>query len=192
VTAVGSGRTWQEDPDGNKLTAGGRTSRVWVRDVDEHSIRAMIKQPPERMPQEIYAIGMERVAFTLGAALQLPIPKVWLEDWEGAPCAVIEHILNTRTWQMAGGAPMLMSNVVNDDTWALSVLFDIWMANGDRVPRNILVEPLPEGTRAAVATESRTWLIDHGHCALWFPSKFKVGGRGADDPARHDLRVAAG
>jgi hypothetical protein len=169
-----SGYQWQDDPDGNVMAAPGRTRRVWVRDINAQSVKALIKRPPPGFPQEIYSLGMERVAYCLGFELGLPIPTVWLEEWQGHRCAVVRRIPNTRTLQMAAAAPMLMSNVENRDTWPLGVAFDLWMANNDRVPRNMLVEPLPEGARAAVATSCRTYLFDHGVTGLWFPSKFKA------------------
>lgn len=117
-------------------------------------------------------MGIERVAFALGFELGLPIPETYLERVNGHDGSLQLRIPDVRPWTMVDATPMLMHKVVNEDILPLGVVFDIWMANPDRVPRNLVQQPLPEGVRTAIASSSKTWLVDHGLCGLWFPSKF--------------------
>jgi hypothetical protein len=115
---------------------------------------------------------MEWVAWKLGTVLGVPIPKVWLEDFEDQPAAIMERITNHRDWRTGDAAPMLKSKIGNEECWPISVAFDIWIANNDRLPRHVLLQPDPPEDRVAVARECRVWFIDHGVSGLWFPSKF--------------------
>jgi hypothetical protein len=171
---VQSGYTWELDPDPNVL-ATGRTDQIWIRS-DDLAVQALAKQRAAGSPQrEVYSLGMEWVGYKLGTQLGLPIPEVWLETFNGEPAAISRRVPNVKMWHhAAAAAPMLMANITNADLLPLAVAFDIFIANVDRVPRNVLIEPLPEGRRAAVAASSRFWLIDYGLAGLWFPSKFDL------------------
>jgi hypothetical protein len=51
-----------------------------IRDAADAACTALFKWPPDDAPEgELYAIGMERVAATLGAYLDLPVCDVYLE-----------------------------------------------------------------------------------------------------------------
>jgi hypothetical protein len=129
---------------------------------------------------------MEWVAWKLGTDLGVPIPRVWLEDFNGQPAAVIERIENQRDWRTGDAAPMLKSKIGNEDCWPISVAFDVWIANSDREPRHILLQPDPPNDRIAVARGCRVWFIDHGVSGLWFPSKFDPA-LGLDDTEKVEV-----
>ena len=125
----------------------------------------------------MYSIGLERLAYVLGDGLGLPIPTTYLEECEGQRgCAQL--LVPAPAWKhvVAGIPTMWNGEFLNRDVWPLGVVFDIWLANPDRHDRNILVQPDPPETRPAIATRSRTWLIDHGNACLWPPGKFGTYG----------------
>ncbi len=120
----------------------------------------------------MYALGMERVAYRLGTTIGLRVPVVWLERINGQPGALVERVIEGRDIEMASSCVMLMSDVTDAETWPLAVTFDIWLANVDRQPRNVVVEPLPIGRPAKHAVQCRTWWVDHGFTGLMPPPKF--------------------
>jgi hypothetical protein len=136
----------------------------FMRAVGSPSTRAVVKSTA--VPKRIYAIGMERVAYRLAAGLGLPVPATHLETVEGLLCSVQIRVLG-RSWQTVQGVPLMRDNVANRNLWPLAAVFDVWMANTDRNPGNLLFEPDPPGAKPALATGSWSWLIDHGQCGLW-------------------------
>lgn len=120
-------------------------------------------------------MGMERVASVLGRSLGLSIPEVWLDDVGGSPAAVVERIQDTLTWSMSYRGTDVAARLTNRSWWPTGVVFDVWIANVDRVERNMLLQPLPEGTQFAIAQAYELWLIDHGMSGLYWASKFDAG-----------------
>lgn len=135
----------------------------------------MAKFPPQGEPREIYTMGMERVASELGRALGLLIPEVWLDEVEGRPAAVVDRIPETLTWARAYRGTDVATRLANRSWWPVGVVFDVWIANVDRVERNLLLQPLPEGIQFAAAQSFELWLIDHGMSGLYWSSKFDAG-----------------
>lgn len=172
MTDLISGLDWVEDPDGNANSHDGRTIRKDLRDRSDHAIRAIAKRPNDQSAHEIYSIGMERVAYTLARALDLPVMETFLEEYQGQPHSIQLRIPNSRSWIQAGSAPMMTTDIQNLAVYAKAALFDIWMANTDRRDVNLLFEPMPPGTTPGKATSCRLWLIDHGQCGLWPADKF--------------------
>lgn len=120
----------------------------------------------------IYGLGMERVASELGALIDIPIPGVWLEDVEGKPAAVVQRVPRALAWSLAN--PDVRPKIENREVWPRSLVFDVWIANYDRVARNLLIEPVPPGTEFAAADRFRLWLIDHGLAGLLWTTKFDL------------------
>lgn len=176
VEPIDSGRQWEADPRPNVVSEG-RSVRTWVRDPSDASVRALFKRPNpgSAEPGEIYSMGMERVAYVLGAKLGLPLPRVCLEEYEGHPGSLQWRIHNSRNWQHAPACPMLMTEIINERQLSLAFMFDVWMANTDRFDRNLLAQSDPSDKAPKYATKCKFWLIDHGCTALWFPSKFDRG-----------------
>jgi hypothetical protein len=171
-----SGVEWVEDPQGNANSHDGRTIRRDMRSKRDQSRLALVKRPkPEYVDSEMYAIGMERVAYTLGSTLDLPIPETWLDNVEGHPSSVQRRIPDARSWRMMEGGVPQLRNIRNTEVYPLGALFDVWMANTDRRDVNLLLEALPPGTPPGRARESQVWLIDHGCCGLWPANKFDLG-----------------
>ncbi len=72
---LSSGRSWEEDPGGNRSHShGGRTDHRWLRDRDDHAYRMIAKNAKD--PVENYSIGMGRVAYVLSEPLELPVPSM--------------------------------------------------------------------------------------------------------------------
>lgn len=78
---------------------------------------------------------------------------------------------------------MMLSKVLNGDSWGLAVAFDLVLANRDRKPDNLLVVPDPADVMPARATSCTAWLIDFGFSGLWPPNKFdeKLVGKACND-----------
>ena len=170
VAKLTSGEEWEDDPQNNVHTPDGRSELLHVRAKANPQRRALAKRPAAAYATEIYGNGMERVAYTLGSALGLPIPGTYLEEVLGHPSTVQDRVPNARTHHQVGTAPMMASNVTNlQSIGGLAVLFDIWMANTDRHANNLLYEPMPDGAKPGKAIGSKLWLIDHGQCGL-FPA----------------------
>lgn len=173
--ALSSSYTWTPDPVGNNLAAAGRTDFQWVRAQEDPAVAAVAKFPPPGGPREIYTMGMERVASELGRALGLSIPEVWLDDVAGRPAAVVDRIPETLTWARSYRGVDVATRLGNRSWWPAGVVFDVWIANVDRVERNLLLQPLPEGIQFAAAQSFELWLIDHGMSGLYWSSKFDAG-----------------
>jgi hypothetical protein len=120
-------------------------------------------------------MGMERIAYSLGEALGIPMPRVCLEEFQGHPGSLQWRIDNARSWMQAPGCPMLMNEISNEDQLPLCFMFDLWIANIDRVDRNLLAQADPPSKLPKFATKCRMWLVDHGCTGLWFPAKFDAG-----------------
>lgn len=137
-------------------------------------MRVLFKRPDPAGAEagEIYSMGMERVAYALGEELGLPLPVVHLEEYEGHWGSLQRFVPNSRSWMQAPGCPMLMNQMVNEDQLPECFVFDAWLANTDRVSRNILAQADPPTKPPKSAQRCRTWLIDNGCTGLWFPSKF--------------------
>lgn len=181
-----SNHDWETDPKGNVFATAGRTQRRWVRSTQERKTTALVKTAPPDSGREVYSLGMEWVAWKLGSTVGVPIPRVWLEGFGGQPAAILERIENQRDWCQGDAAPMLKTKIGNEGCWPISVAFDIWIANSDRQPRHILIQPDPPEDRVAVARECRVWFIDHGVSGLWFPSKFDPA-LGLEDTEKVDV-----
>lgn len=123
-------------------------------------------------------MGMERVSYVLGDALGLPVPRVCLEEHDGEIGSLQWRVDNARSWKQAPGCPMLMNEIVNEEQLPLSFLFDAWIANIDRVDRNLLAQSVPATKPPKGAQKCKMWLIDNGCTGLWFPSKFDPSFRG--------------
>ena len=183
-----SGLTWEQDPQDYPFATEGRTERVWLRSTEQPVVHALFKAPATAAhklhPFEMYSLGMERVAYVLAMTLGLPVPRVTLEEYGGRRGALSWRVSpETRDLRTASTCPMLANTVENEDLRPLAVLFDIWLANVDRKPANLMLEPRPEGARAKSASRSRLWLIDHGFCGLFPPNKFDASLQ-KQDPAR--------
>jgi hypothetical protein len=169
-----SGRNWIEDPEGNFRAEPGVNELRWLRDDDERSVKAIFKTLRSGVGAEaLYSFAVERTFYVLADELGLAVPATYLERFDGQ-WGCVQIRVNGLTWLTAPSCPMLLEGVENADTWPRSVVFDLLMANYDRHPRNLLVEPLPPGTKPALGHRSQTWLIDNGHCGLWWPSKFNA------------------
>jgi hypothetical protein len=88
--ALESGADWEDDPVGNANSHDGRTIRRDMRDKSDSTLIAIVKRPqPQHATVENYSVGMERVTYTLGDQLELPVPETWLEPMfdpsEGPP-----------------------------------------------------------------------------------------------------------
>ena len=173
--SIQSGLDWVEDPEGNANSHDGRTVRYDVKARSDRSIRAIAKRPKDQFPVEIYSIAMERVAYVLADALGLPVMETYLEEYRGSPCSIQLRVPECRSWRQAGAAPMMKNTIHNADVYALSALFDVWLANTDRRDVNLVFEPMPPGTIPGRASACRLWLIDHGQCGLWPAGKLAEG-----------------
>jgi hypothetical protein len=164
-----SGRAWAKNPDPNVVVSEkGISKKQWVFDaVDD--VRALAKWADVAGAE--YSIGMERVGYTLGSAVGLPIPATYLEEYDGRPCSVQLQLRNHREFDMAKGSVMMWAAIDNEDVWPLGVAFDLWMANYDRRSPNLSIQPVPPEKKPAHATAGTTWFVDHGLCALWWPRK---------------------
>lgn len=149
--------------------------RKWLRSLEQPHRRALFKAPdPKRRdvhPNELYSNAMERVAYRFADLLGLPVPEVWLERVEGDHGSLARQIDNARDLPNVGKAILMIGDIVNRDVLPLAVAFDLWVGNADRKPANIMLEPLPTGTRAERATQSRLWMIDNGFAGLFPPAK---------------------
>jgi hypothetical protein len=188
VADLTSGLSWELDPDGGKLVSGGRTKRQWVRSAELPRRRALFKSPQANQPHELYSLAMERVAYRLGTTIGLRMPTVWLEEISGEHGALVERVVG-RDLVYARSCPMLLNEIDDEDEWSLIVAFDIWLANTDRVDRNLFVEPLPLGKEAKYATKCRTWCVDHGFTGVFPPAKF---GKSFEKCAPEDVPIGTG
>jgi hypothetical protein len=176
-----SGRTWELVPNGEPVHDPHRSELRRLRDSDDHAYTVLFKTPAaDAPPDEMYAIGMDRVAYSLGALLELPMPAVFLESFDGNDGALLETVLNEVSWFRFEKANFANDGLVNLAVLPRCVVFDIWIANIDRRRKNMLMQPVPQGTPHDEARRWKLWLIDHGSCALWPPGKF---GLEVDRPA---------
>lgn len=150
----------------------GVTTKTLVRDADDPATVAIVKWGNANVGA--YSLGIERVAYVLGDALGLPIPRVHLETYKGNVAAVVERIPNHAEYLRAKNISLLWSGVSNKAVWPLAVAFDIWLANYDRRSANLIIGPTPPQTRPALASSGACWLVDHGLCGLWYPGKIDV------------------
>ncbi len=156
-----------------------------MRAKENAAITALAKSPPRGEPREIYTMGMERVASELGRALGLSMPEVWLEDVDGKPAAVVERIPHTLPWSTCYTDTDVADRLQDRSWWPTGVVFDVWIANLDRAGKNMLVQPLPDGTKFAIADSYELWLIDHGLSGLYWSTKFGVPEK--DQPDKVDV-----
>lgn len=170
--SVESGYSWEDDPAHQGSDGPGMNPRKTVRAKGHSEVTAIAKFPPRQHPEDIYGIGMERVASRLGKLLKVPVPEVWLEEVDGQPAAVVRRIPQVVAWVLA--SPDVRKKIQSKDDWPISVVFDVWIANYDRWPRNLLFQPLPEGTHFSSAASYRLWLIDHGLTGLLWAQKFDL------------------
>lgn len=149
--------------------------RWWVMANDGTGQRAVFKTPREAFsPSAMYALGMERVAYELGADLGLPIPPVHLETCEGHEGCVSLQAGGRNVLRLdwaEGRACRMNTNILNIDLWPLGVVFDVWIANFDREPAHILLDPVPPTSEPHATNTCTSWLIDHEKSGLWWPSK---------------------
>lgn len=176
-----SGCEWEEDPVGNANSHDGRTVRRDLRSKTGPTRLVIAKRPKPEIPAEIYSIGMERIAYSLGTLLGLPIPETYLETFEGEHYSLQRRITESLSWRQAQSFPQMRANVSNADLYAKASLFDVWLANIDRRDVNLLFEAEPDGEKCANARSCRLWLIDHGLCGLWTAAKWTP--EGADPTA---------
>ena len=162
---------WEVDPEDNGVMADGMMESVEMRAVGDPERRVLAKFV--QAPGTTYSLGMERVGYTLGVHLGLPIPETQLAVIDGRPASVQRLIRFARTFRSLKSAPMMGEDIVNADVFARAGVFDIWMANTDRRDANFLFEALPPGKMPAHATSCQCWLIDHGQCGLWPANKFE-------------------
>lgn len=185
VVPLQSGLEWEEDPVGSAADHGGRTITWDIRATDDPLVRAVAKRPKPGRPQEMYSVGMERVAYHLGAILGIRIPGTHLEIVGGHRASVQMRVRNARSWVSLDWAPSMRDNITDTELWPLAGMFDVWMGNTDRRSVNLLFEPLPPGATPGQARGCQTWFIDHGQCGLWPAWKIDAG-RGPydipDDP----------
>ncbi len=189
---IESGCEWEEDPVGNANSHDGRTIRRDLRSKTNPVRLVIAKRPQPAVPAEIYSIGMERVGYSLGTTLGLPVPETYLETFEGEHCSLQRRLLESVSWRQLQALPNMLANVSNAGLYAKAALFDIWLANIDRRDVNLLFEAEPVGEKCAKATRCRMWLIDHGLCGLWPASKFDPDGDPTamiTDPAQLDGRL---
>ncbi len=185
-----SGLIWEEDPDPNEFSHDGRSLIRDVRAQSDPSIRMLAKCPTPEHADEIYSIGMERVAYSLAELLELPVLPTHLEEVDGRLSSLHRRVVPALSWKQLSKRTNLKmaTNVVNEETWAASAMFDVWIANVDRRPVNLLFEPVPAGVEPDQATGSHCWLIDHGHCGLFPGEKFRQGAADTEFP---DLATCA-
>jgi hypothetical protein len=185
-----SGLAWEDDPDPNEFSHNGRSLMRDVRAESDPSIRMVAKCPTAEHSDEIYSIGMERVAYTLAELLDLPVLPTHLEEVDGRLSSLHRRVVPALSWkQLSKRTDLRMAtNVVNNGKWAAAAMFDVWIANVDRRPVNLLFEPVPTGVEPGQATGSHCWLIDHGHCGLFPGEKFIEGAGNTEFP---DLAVCA-
>jgi hypothetical protein len=178
------------------LRGPGRTDRHDVRAAEDHAVRGILKRAPAPDTREVYSIGMEHVALTLGGSLGLPIPEIWLDSVGGRPVGVVQRVPNSRNWAQAEmGTPAMLQRFDNEDDFALGVVFDIWMAKGGastrgcasrdgkpqprladrpRLHRLVVSDPVRRGARHAEGDRE-------GGCQLGS----HAARDGADDPPAH-------
>jgi hypothetical protein len=175
---VVSGRAWEEFPGQHHLQGVGSTPKLWLRDADRRSTQAVFKYANDEADRnEMYALGFERVAYRLAEVLGLPVPDTHLESFDGHR-GVIQvmrpNIEWSRNWNQAKQLAMF-ATIENEDLWPLCVAFDLWIANVDRAPRNLVFEPVPPDKKPTLAASCVSVLPDHGHAGLHPPGKFGVG-----------------
>lgn len=164
-----SGLTWETDPAGNEYASQGRSTLRWVRSTESPHRRALFKTPGEEShPQELYSLAMDRVCYRLGLELELRVPAVWLEEIDGQHGVAIDRILEGRDLNQATRC-MMLNEIVDFPSWPMTAVFDIWIANIDRLSRNVMVEALPEeveigtgemleATKGYVTPQMRPWV----------------------------------
>ena len=69
----------------------------------------MFKTPDQGQVHEMYALGMERLAYRQGTTIGLRVPVVWLEKVNGQHGALVERITDGRDIEMASSCVMLMT-----------------------------------------------------------------------------------
>jgi hypothetical protein len=176
-----SGKEWKPLPGDQPVVDNGRSKTIWLQNTDDPDDLGLFKCPDENAPStEVYSIGMERVAYVLGAALGLPVASgVYLEEFEGQPGVISCEIPNALTWrefEQNGLAHRGISNLAEVPEF---IAFDILLANIDRTPRNIMLQSVPPDIAVAKADRFAFQLIDHGFCGLWPVAKF---GNHPDEP----------
>jgi hypothetical protein len=168
-----SGRTWTKAEANEVIAELGISEKDWVSDAADPDVNALVKWA--QAPGAEYSIAMEWVGYVLGTAVGVPIPATYLEEYDSKPCSVQLRVPNQRDFDQARASPNLWAGIDNKDVWPLCVAFDLWLANYDRRPPNIAIQPVPADKLPAQATAGTTWLVDHGLCALWWPSKVDMG-----------------
>jgi hypothetical protein len=148
---------------------------------DENGRVAIFKHlRPGRPSVELYTLGCEWIAFSLGTSLGVPVAPVYLESYSGIAGALSPQIPDSMNWQAFQEQGHKPREIVNHEVLPLCVVFDIWIANCDRWPRNLLIQSASPGISVGSATTLKFWLIDHGVSLLWPPVKFGLKDDGSD------------
>jgi hypothetical protein len=185
-----SGRVWAiAPPDDQTMVAAGSNESLWIVDSQDAEVLARFKTPGAAyLPFALYAMGMERVAYALAADLDLPVPAVYLESFNGRVGCITLRAggRNALPFSWALGRSVMHMDILNDSVWPLAVAFDVWIANVDRRDDNILLDPAPPEMRPIQASKCMSWLVDHEKSGLWWPMKIDPGA-GLDVESLNDL-----
>ena|GEM_PF-3446149 len=166
---VCSGKNWQILADNEPVIDHGRSKTIWLQNADDPNDLGLFKSRDENAPStEVYSLGMERVAYALGDALGFPVaPGVHLEEFDGEPGVISCQIANSVSWREFESRKLSHEGIVNLAAVPEYIAFDIWLANIDRSPRNILLQSVPPVVDVAKADRFSFHLIDHGFSGLW-------------------------
>ena len=185
---VQSGYTWEADPEPDRLGGPGRTRPVDVRAVEDHAIRGKLKMSPDPSTREVYSIGMERVALTLGRMLGLPIPDTLVRDCRWTPR--MRRQARAERTQLGDGRGWHPDDARRRSKRRhLPPWLRLRYLDGEPRPRGAKPRGRAPsfGVRHANALSSRIWLIDHGATGLWFPSHFDQALNGLNDTELVDV-----
>lgn len=170
---VCSGKNWQVLAGNEPVIDSGRSKAIWLQNGDDPNELGLFKCRDEDAPStEVYSLGMERVAYALGDALGFPVaPGVHLEEFDGEPGVISCQIPSSVSWREFECRKLSHEGIINLKAVPEYIAFDIWLANMDRSPRNILLQSVPPTVEVANANQLSFCLIDHGFCGLWPVSK---------------------
>jgi len=169
IVPVCSGKNWQFLADNKPVIDSGRSKAIWLQNADNPEELGLFKCRDKTAPStEVYSLGMERVAYVLGDALGFPVPPgVHLEEFGGEPGVISCQISNSVSWREFESRKLSHEGIVNLAQVPEYIAFDIWLANMDRSPRNILLRAVPPTLEVAKADQFSFCLIDHGFSGLW-------------------------
>lgn len=137
---------------GDNSERGLSNASFWARDPQGQRVMIKIQNLPE-------GSANERLAFSLGTALGLPVNEVQLGLWEGQVVSLHRDVAREGEQALAIVDLALQERLAatSDPRLAQMELFDQVIQNTDRNPRNILVVK----PRAGESTPLRLYLIDH-------------------------------